>query len=88
MRRVLLTVSEAAEALGVSDRHIKRLIAEADANRRSRWRWGRELIDLAPVGSSRRTVRVNLAAVVPAPAPQPLPPHRTVELGGPARCNS
>ena len=65
MRRVLLTVSEAAEALGVSDRHIKRLIAEADANRRSRWRWGRELIDLAPVGSSRRTVRVNLSAVAP-----------------------
>lgn len=63
--RVLLTVAEAAEALGVSDRHIKRLIHEADANRRSRWRWGRELIDLAPVGSSRRTVRVNVAAVVP-----------------------
>jgi hypothetical protein len=62
--RVLLTVAEAAEALGVSDRHIKRLVAEADANRKSRWRWGRELIDLAPVGSSRRCVRVNVAAVV------------------------
>ena len=59
--RVLLTVTEAAEALGVSDRHIKRLIHEADATRKSRWRWGRELIDLAPVGSSRRTVRVNLS---------------------------
>jgi hypothetical protein len=66
--RVLLTVAEAAEALGVSDRHIKRLIHEADANRKSRWRWGRELIDLAPVGSSRRTVRVNVAAVVPGVA--------------------
>lgn len=63
--RVLLTVAEAAEALGVSDRHIKRLIHEADANRKSRWRWGRELIDLAPVGSSRRCVRVNVAAVAP-----------------------
>jgi hypothetical protein len=63
--RLLLTVTEAAEALGVSDRHIKRLIHEADANRKSRWRWGRELIDLAPVGSSRRTVRVNVAAVAP-----------------------
>ena len=63
--RVLLTVTEAAEALGVSDRHIKRLIHEADATRKSRWRWGRELIDLAPVGSSRRTVRVNVAAVAP-----------------------
>jgi hypothetical protein len=66
--RVLLTIAEAAEALAVSDRHIKRLIHEADANRKSRWRWGRELIDLAPVGSSRRTVRVNVAAVVPGVA--------------------
>lgn len=72
--RVLLTVAEAAEALGVSDRHIKRLIHEADATRKSRWRWGRELIDLAPVGSSRRTVRVNVAAVAPgAGAGQPSP---------------
>jgi len=63
--RALLTVAEAAEALGVSDRHIKRLVAEADANRKSRWRWGRELIDLAPVGSSRRCVRINVAAVAP-----------------------
>lgn len=63
--RLLVTVTEAATALEVSDRHIKRLIHEADANRKSRWRWGRELIDLAPVGSSRRCVRINLAAVVP-----------------------
>jgi len=78
MARYLLTVTEAAAALGVSPSHIKRLIAEADANRKSRWRWGRELIDLAPVGASRRTVRVNLAMVVPgvqAPSPPPLPPH-------------
>ena len=65
MTRLLLTIPEAAETLGVSERHIKRLIHEADSNRRSRWRWGRELIDLAPVGASRRTVRVNVAAVVP-----------------------
>ena len=63
--RVLLTIGEAAEALGVSERHVKRLVAEADANRKSRWRWGRELIDLAPVSSSRRCVRVNVAAVAP-----------------------
>lgn len=78
MARILLTIAEAADALGVSKRHIERLVAEADANRKSRWRWGRELIDLAPVGASRRTVRVNLAVVVPGllstPAPQPLPP--------------
>jgi hypothetical protein len=63
--RLLLTVAEAAEAFGVSDRHIKRLIAEADSCRRSRWRWGRELINLAPAQAQRRVVRVNVGAVVP-----------------------
>lgn len=51
--------------MGCSERHIKRLVAEADANRRSRWRWGRELLDLAPVGSARRMIRINAQAVVP-----------------------
>jgi excisionase family DNA binding protein len=63
--RLLLTVAEAAEALGCSERHIKRLIHEADANRRSRWRWGRELINLAPAQAQRRMVRVNVGAAVP-----------------------
>jgi len=63
--RLLLTVPEAAQALGVSERHIKRLIAEADANRKSSWRWGRELINLAPVNAQRRMIRVNVGAVVP-----------------------
>ena len=63
--RLLLTIAEAAETLGVSERHIKRLVHEADGNRKSRWRWGRELIDLSQVGAQRRTVRVNLRAVVP-----------------------
>ena len=64
-RRYLLTVADAAEALGVSKRHIERLIEEATANRKSRWRFGRELVDLAPLGSQRRMVRINLNAVVP-----------------------
>jgi hypothetical protein len=64
--RLLFTTAEAAEALGVSVRHIKNLIYEADSCRKSRWRWGRELIDLSQAGAQRRTVRVNLAAVVPA----------------------
>lgn len=63
--RILHTIPQAAEALGCSERHIKRLIAEANANRKSRWRFGRELIDLAPLGAQRRMVRVNVAAVVP-----------------------
>jgi excisionase family DNA binding protein len=65
MARYLLTVREAASALGVSERHIKRLIQEADTDRRSRWRFGRELVDLAPKGAQRRMVRVNVNAVVP-----------------------
>jgi excisionase family DNA binding protein len=65
MSRLLFTVKEAAAALGVSERHIKRLIHEADSNRKSRWRWGRELIDLAPVGAQRRMVRVNISVIVP-----------------------
>jgi excisionase family DNA binding protein len=64
-RRLLLTVSEAAEALGCSTRHIERLIHEADSNRKSRWRWGRELVDLSPVNAQRRMVRINVAAVAP-----------------------
>jgi hypothetical protein len=65
-RPYLLTVAQAAQALGVSERHIKRLIHEADSCRKSRWRWGRELINLAPVHAQRRTVRVNVGAVIPS----------------------
>lgn len=64
-KRYLLTVADAAAALGVSERHVKRLIEEATANRKSRWRFGRELVDLAPLGSQRRMVRINVNAVVP-----------------------
>lgn len=64
--RLLLTTAEAAEALGVSVRHIKNLIHEADSCKKSRWRWGRELVNLSPVTAQRRTVRVNVAAVVPS----------------------
>jgi hypothetical protein len=63
--RLLLTVAEAAEAFGVSQRHIERLIQEADSCRKSRWRWGRELINLSPVDAQRRMVRGNAGAVVP-----------------------
>lgn len=65
MTRHLLTVAEAAEALGVSRSHIKRLIEEATLHRKSRWKFGRELVDLAPLHSQRRMVRVNIHAVVP-----------------------
>ena len=42
--RLLVNTAEAADALGVSVRHIKNLIHEADSCKKSRWRWGRELI--------------------------------------------
>lgn len=61
----LLTVKQAAQALGVSPRHIERLIHEADIDRKSRWRFGREIVDLTPRDSQRRTLRINLAAVAP-----------------------
>jgi excisionase family DNA binding protein len=61
--RSLLTIREAAAALGVSVSHIKRLIHEADLDRRSRWRFGREIIDLSHKGSLRRTLRINVYAV-------------------------
>jgi hypothetical protein len=67
--RMLLTIPEAAEAFGCSVEHIKRLVQEADRDRRSRWRWNRELVDLALRGSSRRMVRINALAVAPRLSP-------------------
>jgi hypothetical protein len=44
---------------------VKRLIHEAEIDRRrSRWRFGREIVDLTPIGSIRRTLRINIDAVV------------------------
>ncbi|MFZ9655411.1 MAG: helix-turn-helix domain-containing protein [Limnohabitans sp.] len=64
MSRYLLTVKDAAEVLGVSHMHLKRLIHEADVSpRKSRWRFGREIVDMTPVGSVRRTLRININAI-------------------------
>ena len=65
MTRYLLTIEEAATALGVSKSHIKRLISEAEVDRRSRWQFGREIVDMSPKGAQRRTLRINANAVVP-----------------------
>ena len=61
----LLTVKEAAAVMGVSPRHIHNLIHEADVDRKSRWRFGREIVDLSPKHSVRRTLRINIQAVIP-----------------------
>jgi len=59
-----LTLKEAAAALGVSTRHIRRLIDEADTTpKTARWKFGRELIDLSPVTSKRRTIRIHPDAI-------------------------
>ena len=65
MTRQLLTLKEAAEVMGVSLTHVKKLIHEADVNRKSRWRFGREIVDLSPKDSLRRTLRININAVLP-----------------------
>jgi hypothetical protein len=65
MTPYLLAPKEAAVALGVSERHIKNLIQEATGPGKSRWRFGRELVDMTPLGSKKRLVRINLHAVVP-----------------------
>lgn len=62
----LLTIKEAAEALGVSTRHVQRLIQEADEDKRSQWKFGREIINLSPKTALRRTLRININAVIPA----------------------
>lgn len=62
----LLTIKEAAEVLGVSTRHVQALIHEADTDKQSRWKFGREIINLSTKTALRRTLRININAVVPA----------------------
>jgi len=67
MARILLTPKEAAAAMGVSINHVRRLIDEADSlGKRARWRHGKEIIDLSPVGSVRRTLRISVNAILPS----------------------
>jgi hypothetical protein len=65
-RHQLLTINEAAKAMGVSRNHVRRLVEEADVlGKKARWRYGREIVDLSPVDALRRTLRINIAAVLP-----------------------
>ena len=63
MTRQLVTLKEAAEAMGVSYRHVQRLVEEANTTKQSRWRYGREIVNLSPATAVRRTLRINLSAV-------------------------
>ena len=60
----LLTIKEAAAALNVSRHHIQKLIDEADAMpKQSRWKFGKELIDLTPMTSRKRVIRIHPGAI-------------------------
>ncbi len=65
MKRQLLTTKQAAEVMGVSLRHVHQLIHGADVDKQSRWQFGREIINLSPKTSLKRTLRININAVIP-----------------------
>ena len=69
MTRQLVTLKEAAEAMGVSYRHVQRLVEEANTIKQSRWRYGREIVNLSPATAVRRTLRINLSAVFAVDGP-------------------
>ena len=62
----LLSIKEAAQLLGVDPWTIRKLIADADNNKKSTWRYGNEIIDLTPSGNKNRILRINPQAVSPA----------------------
>ena len=64
MTRQLHKIPEAAELLGISTRQIYRLIEEADVSKKSTWRHGREIITLSTRSALRRTLRINVDAVL------------------------
>ena len=66
MTRQLLTIKEAAEVMGVSVNHIRDLIYEADNFKGSNWKHGREIVNLSTRASLRRTLRININAIIPS----------------------
>ncbi len=72
--RKLLTIKEAAALLGLGTWGVRRLIQDADENKGSTWRFGRELVDLTPSGNKHRIIRINPAAIAPSVAALANPP--------------
>ncbi len=55
----LLTIQQAADLMGVSRRHVDRLIDEAQTCPKvAKWREKRDFVDLSLAGSSHRCIRV------------------------------
>ena len=68
----LLTIKEAAEALGVSRRHIQRLIDEAQVSpKTAKWKERRDFFDLSISGSKRQLIRITPSAVADYTPPPP-----------------
>ena len=73
----LLTIKEAAEALGVSRRHIQRMIEEAKAfPKTAKWKERRDFVDLSISTSTRSLIRITPEAVANYLPPKP---QRTFE---------
>ena len=55
----LLTIKQAADLMGVSRRHVDRLIDEAQTCPKiAKWREKRDFVDLSLAGSAHRCIRV------------------------------
>ena len=55
--------------MGVSRSHIYDLIKEADTFKGSSWKHGREIVNLSTRTALRRTLRININAVIPQTQP-------------------
>ena len=74
----LLTINQAADLMGVSRRHVERMIDEAQTCPKiAKWREKRDFVDLSTAGAKHRCIRVLPDALgIPlqpqAQAPAPL----------------
>ena len=57
------TIKEAAAALGVSYWTVKDLVDEAYNCKRSRWKEGREFINLSTLTAKKRLIRIKPSAI-------------------------
>ena len=59
-----LTITQAARAMGVSRRHVERLIEDAQASpKTAKWKEKREFIDLSLATSKHKLIRINPDAI-------------------------
>ena len=68
----LLTIQQAANALGVSRRHVQRMIDEAQVSpKTAKWKERRDFIDLSLSTSKHQTIRITPAALANFTPPEP-----------------